>query len=75
MDIASTGQNADRIKRLGEFDYVIRVKGHEVPIKRNVSILSHETTEYADQPLPRAGLGSSVMVDFPPSQSRPGEAV
>lgn len=59
------GMTADRVKKLGVFEYEIRVKGVEgavEPLKRNVRVLSDDQLELADQ-------GSSLP---PPPPSRTG---
>ena len=75
VNIAGTKQRANKVKRLGEYTYEIRIKGHDERIRRNVRVMSNDGAEPKEDEAPPSGPGSAVSVgamtadDMPPATS------
>lgn len=44
VNIADAGVEAPRLKKLGQYEYEVRIKGHDEPIKRTVRVLPEDST-------------------------------
>lgn len=62
---ADEGFTADRVKKLGEFEVEVRVKGMEQPIRRNVRVLSDDEREPSNKGPPSTGVHSGVAFGGP----------
>lgn len=60
VNVADTDKRADRIKKIGDFNYEIRIRGHEQRILRLARIRPRADPHALNQSLPSAEVRSSV---------------
>ena len=70
VNVAGSDEDATRLKKLGQYDVEIAIKGHEGVIKRAVRVLPDDGTTPANQETPTGDVGFSFDESKPSMMER-----